>query len=263
MQKITDFLSINDWKKIAEQIQKLELPAGYYFDGYRIKRQLEKLKRALIKLNIDLNDGYTNADHQTHNDVGLLNLLENICSMTVPINYEQAAFYEKIYKLAAIGIRNISFNPESFSQKHYQIVQERTPDEGIHIIKLYTDGYFNLTTLYKDKYVQEYEISDIENANFILKYDLTYSHGKIKINSSHAIIRSFDSNNFPSVREIKRETCPDFKLIKPCDNGHSICKQEYKIISTENIRHRIGYPSVTPKQKYYYKRITCTPPKNK
>lgn len=259
MQNLSESLPIETWKIIAHQVQRITLPSKYYFDGYRVRNELTKLKNKLKKLNIDIIDGYSENDGNVENkEAGLLTLLEDICRITTSLNYEQAAFFERIHKLDQIGIKTISYDPFCFKETAYNLkaTSHAVKQNGIYIVKNYTDGKFLLSTE-KDHNSTKQILSNIQDANFILEYGLICDDEETIIRSAHATIKSFKRCNPPCKEEIAKQSLP--KCIQaPAINyqeSTQLYQQEFKVVSADDIRDVIGYPKIREKIKYYYKNV--------
>ena len=259
MQNLQESLSIETWKIIAHQIQRISLPSKYYFDGYRVRNELEKLKRKLLSYNIDIIDGYSENDGNIENkEAGLLTLLEDICKITTSLNYEQAAFFERIHKLDQIGIKTISYNPFYFKQSAYNLKGKSHIEgvSGIYIVKNYTDGKFLLSTE-KDLNSEKQTLSNIQDANFILEYGLICDEEQTVVRNAHATIKSFKNCNPPCRSEIEKHSfakCIESPAID-YQESTKLYQQDFKILTADDIRDVIGYPKIREKIKYYYKNV--------
>lgn len=205
MQKINEKLSIEIWKEIAYSVQKLNFSNG---GEEEFNTNIGKLKKFLLNLNLCLLEGKRNP--KSEEEMGLSSLLQSIYDTTA--EFPKTNFYEQVYILKDLGIEEIEYCPILFYKeirdlkKIYQDNKNRTV-----IDKAYTDGIFSLkseSVVGKNTSGYYYDISNLQNANFILNILLEKTDSKTVLQSASASLKNFNGR-FPSKKEIMKDTFPE------------------------------------------------------
>lgn len=215
MKKISDLISIEIWKEIANIVQRLNITSR---TSIEFSKNLEELNQLLSNLGIYLEMGEPIPKQPS--EIGISSLLEAIYSSDFPMEYKKAGFYEKIYQLFSLGVQNVQFLPVNFPTEISDLKVEYLKENGVQtpsfISKCYTDGYF-MQKKPSDCTAEYYSIYNLHNANYIiniksnvLSVDKADSKSYVISRCSDAIVKNFNGS-FPCREELVKLEFPKFK----------------------------------------------------
>lgn len=204
--KLSQDLPIETWKNIADKMQQLN------FENYSDEvffKNLISLRGFLKEENVDV--GALERSPECIPQIGAASLLQSIYDIKVGIHHKKAAFYENIYALDELGIKTLSFHPIQASYKEFPFLEDTDSIGRIH--KILTDGTFILSS---SKYGNKltYDMSNIENANYLLEISLIKENKNVVLHSSKAIIKNFNvMNALPTKEEIEAFSFPKKEIV--------------------------------------------------
>lgn len=201
MRTLSEELPIETWKRIATKIQRLKL------EGYTDENFLKNLMllRGFLEKEM-INVGTLERKPKYTPQIGAASLLQSIYDIKVGIHQKKAAFYENIFALDELGIKNISFHPIPTSYEEFPFIEHQGSINRMH--KILTDGNFTLTS---SKYTNrlEYHMSDIKDASYLLELSLIKENKTVILHSSKAIIKNFNAGDaLPTKEEITSLSFP-------------------------------------------------------
>jgi len=207
MRNINEKMPITVWTELAYRIQRLKFVEN---SDEEFSRNILELQKQLSDLNICLEPGKRKPERVE--DVGLATLLQDIYFMDSINRCKKAAFYEKIYELSDLGVKNIEFRPVAFYDGiscAYRVIPNADKTE-IAIWKTYTDGEFTLQR-HRNSAGEWFSLCDLKDAGYLLYLKTILYDNKQAIVRNDAYIRTFDAV-FPSVSDVKNDVHPKIDL---------------------------------------------------
>lgn len=216
MKKIYESIEIETWQEIAQRVQRLDISTCENYDS-EFTKNLKKLKQLLSDLDICLDD--LSREPKKEEEIGLASLLQAIYNSKEDIYYKKAHFYEQIYQLSELGVKNLVFCPTAFSERDHSARKlYNMCNNTIMIEKCYTDGKFKITpekVSGKDLYGCYYKFSDLEEENYMLWVKLLENtrNRNSQIMSLEAILKNFNGL-LPTKEEITKLEFPKVLILE-------------------------------------------------
>ncbi len=238
MNELTDKLSIEIWQKIAKLVQGLEF-SNCGCEEY--KKNLNTLKYLLENSGINSRTGSRYPHHKK--EVGVSTLLQAIYDLKERKN--KSLFYEQIYTLKELGIQEVEYCPCEFYKQILEMKKEYYRNGGKIICdKAYTDGTFELettTTISRKKRIFNYDITNLQNANFILNLLIEkFQNGKDEktvLKKASAALKNF-KGKYPCKEEIISDSFPSIKIpqqVTTFDGTFGKVKEIYAPFESSNL----------------------------
>ena len=189
MRKIYDKLPIELWKDLAYRIQRLKFVEA---SDDEFNRNLVNLQELLSDLRI-CTEG-KKREPKDYKDVGLATLLHSIYSIDVMNRCKKAMFYEKIYELADLGVKNIQYRPVNFYDsvnKAFRTIPDYHNNETT-ILKTYTDGIFDLVQHANSSGYWK-NINNLRDASYLMQLKTILYNEKQVLVYCDAYLKDFDA----------------------------------------------------------------------
>lgn len=250
MRNIRGKMPITMWMELAYRIQRLKFTEN---SDEEFNRNIEKLQKQLSDLNICLEA--KEREPKSIEDVGLATLLHDIYSLDVSSRCKKAAFYEKIYELYDLGIKNIEFRPVAFYDGiscAYKVVPNAENNETT-IWKTYTDGKFNLQRHHGSS-GEWFSLCDLKDADYLLHLKTLLCDNKQIFVRADAYVRTFDTV-FPCVSEVRNDVHPSLILQSRCvttEMNKFLASSGHEGFDSENVSCAKRLTR-TPMGEFYYR----------
>lgn len=229
LKRLCERIDIDCWKKIADRVQHLNI---YDFSDSEFYENLYLLKDYLVDLDISLD--FLSRYPSNRDEIGLASLLQGIYDGNVYGDYKKANFFEKIYQLDDLGIKNIMYMPVDFPEmvEGISLIKDDNDKEIIGINKCFTDGIIGIK--YPDSPLDRfYNVQILDDVNYLinvlLKVDNDYKNKFVNIVDSCAILKNFNAEypNKESFLEIRYPGICMYPYTGNDDRRHYFLKQVY------------------------------------
>lgn len=229
LKRICERIDIDTWKKIADRVQYLNI---YDFSDREFYENLFLLRNYLVDLNVSLD--FLSRYPSNRDEIGLASLLQGIYDGNVYGDYKKANFFEKIYQLDNLGIKDIVYMPVDFPSKveGISLIKNGENKEIIGVNKCFTDGIIEIE--YPDSPLDRfYNVQLLEDVNYLinvlLRVDNDYKNVFVNIVDSCAILKNFNGEypNRESILELRYPGLCIYPYTGSDDKRHNILKQIY------------------------------------
>ncbi len=261
MKKIYEKTEIEIWKKLADEVQNLNISDG---SDEEFNYNLKLLENIFANLDICVEESIREPQHK--NQIGAASLLHAIYSSKQTNHQKKANFYEKVHQLSDIDVQYVSFMPinEYYNMEKFKVrTDSKESAQALHMY--YTDGLFSLQT--GDEmcritpkgewiYYKNYLLENLKDHNYLLEVALEVEREKIEYQAPQmmaiATLKTFDGE-FPSKKQISTLSLPKLTVANQSVNWDEpiLMKQqlEYFDVSCASYQKRL---KIDDHNQYYY-----------
>ena len=231
MKSLTEYNSIEDWMQLADCIQQIEFRD---YNKGTFLQNLFALRKVLVNMDGNLD---TIRDDS-------LKLLQSIYDGQVGIHKKRSTFYETIYALNDLGVKNIAFNKRNTDSFDSLKAHTNELSDRDFFYKVYTDGSFIADTYY------EY-VSKVQDETYIM--DLKIDRNSSILSSNISLVRFDIVDKLPTKEEIIRFSAPKIKNANTDVRDWTSLPRVFEVFDNFDLENSSFAKRLEISNEFYYK----------